>query len=220
MTDVARLIAQCPILASLPPAEARAVERQAMTVHAPAGTLLFDTGQSCQALPLLLSGSIRVFRRAESGREISLYRVRQGEICIVTVSCLLGAEAYPATGIVETDVTAIALPRALFLRLTESHPAFRQAIFHLFAERLSGLMQLVEEVAFRKLDQRLAALLAARAPLALGSHQQLADELGSVREIVSRLLKQFEEQGWIRLGRERVEIVDADALRRCAGGTR
>lgn len=212
MTDVAHLLEQCPTLASLPNTERAMVTRQAVAMAAPAGTLLFDTGHACQALPLVLSGSIRVCKRAENGREISLYRVRKGELCIVTVSCLLGGEAYPATGIAETEVTAVALPRPLFLHLTETHPPFRQAVFHLFAERLSGLMQLVEEVAFRKLDQRLAALLAARAPLVLGSHQRLADELGSVREIVSRLLKQFEDQGWLRLGRERVEVLRPDAL--------
>lgn len=212
MTDVARLIAQCPSLAGLPEAERMLVASQAVAMTAPPGTLLFDSGLACQALPLVLSGSIRVFKRAENGREISLYRVRRGELCIVTVSCLLGGDAYPATGIAETEVTAVALPRPLFLHLTESHPPFRQTVFHLFAERLSGLMQLVEEVSFRKLDQRLAALLAARAPLILGSHQQLADELGSVREIVSRLLKQFEDQGWLKLGRERIEVLNPKAL--------
>jgi CRP/FNR family transcriptional regulator len=212
MSEIAKLINLCPTLSGLGPSDRDAVLRHAIVVEASPGTVLFDTGSACQALPLLLSGSIRVFKRAETGREISLYRVRQGELCIVTVSCLLGADAYPATGIVESAVSAIALPRPLFLSLTESHPPFRQAVFHLFAERLSGLMQLVEEVAFRKLDQRLAALLAARAPLITGSHQKLADELGSVREIVSRLLMQFEEQGWIRLGRERIEIPDVAAL--------
>ena len=213
MTDVTELIPLCPTLAGLPPAEEEMVRRQAIAISAPAGAQLFDTGVACQALPLVISGSIRVFKRAESGREISLYRVRQGELCIVTISCLLGDDAYPATGIAETDISAIALPRPLFMHLTETHAPFRQEVFHLFSERLSGLMQLVEEIAFHKLDQRLAALLASRAPLLTGSHQQLADELGSVREIVSRLLKQFEDHGWINLGRERVEVVQPEALR-------
>lgn len=213
MPDVAELLSQCPTLSGLPQAEAEVVLRHAIAVNAPAGTILFDAGAACQALPLVLSGSIRVLKRADTGREISLYRVRPGELCIVTISCLLGGDAYPATGIAETDVTAIALPRALFMRLNEVHPPFRAEVFHLFAERLTGLMQLIEEVAFRKLDQRLAMLLAARAPRITGSHQQLADELGSVREIVSRLLKQFEEHGWLRLARERIEILDPGALR-------
>jgi len=212
MSEIAQLLSKCPLLSGLPAAGADEVLRHAIALKAPAGTILFDTGAACQALPLILSGSIRVFKRAETGREISLYRVSQGELCIVTISCLLGANAYPATGVAESEISAIALPRPLFMRLTESHPPFRQEVFHLFAERLSGLMQLVEEIAFHKLDQRLAALLAAHAPLVTGSHQQLADELGSVREIVSRLLKQFEEHGWIRLGRERVEIQDVAAL--------
>ncbi len=216
MLNLATLTDQCPILAGLSIADAEAVANQAIQINPTAGTRLFDIGNACQSLPLVLSGSIRVFKQADSGREISLYRVQAGELCIVTVSCLLGGDPYPATGIAESDVTAITLPRPLFTRLIDNHPPFRQAVFHLFAERLSGLMQLVEEVAFRKLDQRLAVLLASRAPLINSSHQHLADELGSVREIVSRLLKQFEEQGWIRLGREKVEILDVQALNRFA----
>jgi CRP/FNR family transcriptional regulator len=212
MLDIVTLTRQCPIQAGLSAADADAVAHQAMPINTPAGTRVFDIGNACQSLPLVLSGSIRVFKQAESGREISLYRVNPGELCIVTVSCLLGGDAYPATGIAETDIAPLTLPRPLFMRLIDNHPPFRQAVFHLFAERMSGLMQLVEEVAFRKLDQRLAALLAARAPLVGSSHQQLADELGSVREIVSRLLKQFEERGWIRLGREKVEVLAPNAL--------
>lgn len=187
--------------------------RQALPLQAPAGTLLFDDGQACQALPLVLEGSIRVAKRSEGGREIGLYRVRPGEVCLVTASCLLGGAAYPATA-----VTALALPRPLFIRLVEAHAPFRDVVFALFADRLTALMQLVEEVAFRKLDQRLAALLVARGPVLAASHQVLADELGSVREIVSRLLKQFEEQGWVRLGRERIEVLKVEALSALASG--
>ena len=188
------------------------LDRQALPLQAPAGTLLFDDGQACQALPLVVDGVIRVAKRSEGGREIGLYRVRPGEVCLVTASCLLGGAAYPATGVAETAVTAIAVPRPPFIRLVEAHAPFRDAVFALFAGRLTALMQLVEEVAFRKLDQRLAALLVARGPVLAVSHQALADELGSVREIVSRLLKQFEEQGWVHLGRERIELVRVEAL--------
>jgi CRP/FNR family transcriptional regulator len=144
--------------------------------------------------------------------------VRPGELCIVTVSCLLGGEPYPATGVAETALSAVDLPRALILRLVAEHPPFREMAFKLFAERLTGLMQLVEEVAFRKLDQRLAAWLLARGSTIAASHQAIADELGSVREIVSRLLKQFEEQDWVRLGRERIEVLAPEGLRRLATG--
>ncbi|MCU0933206.1 MAG: Crp/Fnr family transcriptional regulator [Thiobacillaceae bacterium] len=207
-----------PTLAGLPVALREELERHARDLRAPAGTLLFDAGAACQALPLLLEGHVKVSKRAENGREIRLYSVRPGELCIVTVSCLLGGEPYPASGIAENEVTAVALPRALILRLVAEHPPFRDMAFHLFAERLAGLMQLVEEVAFRKLDRRLAAWLLARAPNIAVSHQAIADELGSVREIVSRLLRQFEEQDWVRLGRERIEVRSPADLRCLADG--
>lgn len=205
-----------PALAHLPAPLAEEVERQALPIRAPAGTVLFDAGLACQALPLVLSGNIRVSKRAENGREIRLYGVNPGELCIVTVSCLLGASAYPATGIAESEVSALALPRPLFMRLTAEHPPFRDVVFGLFAERLTGLMTLVEEVTFHKLDQRLAAWLAGRGPTILASHQAIAQELGSVREIVSRLLKQFEEQNYVRLGRERIEVLDPLVLKKLA----
>ncbi len=208
-----------PTLARLPAPLAGEVERQALKLDAPAGTVLFDAGMACQALPLVLAGRIKVSKRAENGREIRLYSVRPGELCIVTVSCLLGGDPYPATGVAETAISALALPRALILRLVAEHPPFREMAFNLFAERLTGLMQLVEEVAFRKLDQRLASWLLQRGPLIPVSHQVVADELGSVREIVSRLLKQFEEEGSVRLGRERIEVLAPAILEsRAAGG--
>ncbi len=215
-SDIARLF---PTLALLPPQLAREVAEQSQAISAPPGALLFDAGMACQALPLVLEGRIKVSKRAENGREIRLYSVHPGELCIVTVSCLLGGEPYPATGVAETSVSALALPRPLILRLVAEHAPFREMAFKLFSERITGLMQLVEEVAFRKLDQRLAGWLETRGPLIAASHQAVADELGSVREIVSRLLKQFEEEGWVRLGRERIEV-RAPALLglRAAGG--
>ena len=207
-----------PAMAKLPLALADEVARQARPMSAPAGTVLFDAGSACQALPLVLSGAIKVSKRAENGREIRLYGVHPGELCIVTVSCLLGGDPYPATGVAETAVSALALPRSLFMKLAAEHPPFREIVFSLFSERLTGLMQLVEEVAFRKLDQRLAAWLVARGPTIATSHQAIADELGSVREIVSRLLKQFEDQRWVRLGRERIAVEAPEALERLASG--
>ena len=211
------LLSLFPALANLPAPLASEVARQLIPIRAPGGAVLFDAGVACQALPLVLEGRIRVSKRAENGREIRLYGVHPGELCIVTVSCLLGGSAYPATGIADSEVSALALPRPLFMRLTAEHAAFRDMVFGLFADRLTGLMTLVEEVTFHKLDQRLAAWLASRGPLILASHQDIAQELGSVREIVSRLLKQFEEQNLVRLGRERIEVLDPVGLKKLAG---
>jgi CRP/FNR family transcriptional regulator len=136
---------------------------------------------------------------------------------VITSSCLLGHVAYNARGVAETDLALATLPAPAFSRLVASHDPFREYVFALFSERLAELMALVESVAFQRLDQRLAALLLGKGRVVATTHQGLADELGSVREIVSRLLKSFADQGLVALGRERIEILDAAGLRRLAG---
>jgi len=178
-----------------------------------AGTHLFDEGSRCTAFPLVIDGAIRVSKVSAQGREILLYRVTPGESCVLTSGCLLGHAAYTATAIAETAVTLVAVPPPLYDDLLARHEAFRRHVFELFAARLADLTLLVEAVAFHRLDQRLATLLLARGPALHATHQALADELGSVREMVSRLLGHFAERGLVRLGRERIEVADAEGLR-------
>lgn len=207
-----------PVLAELP-AELRArVVAQMQTMTLPAGTVLFDERQPCQGFPFVLEGAIRVVKAAPNGRELPLYRVLPGESCVITSSCLLGHTDYNARGTTLVPTLLALLPRSLFDELL-AEPAFRSFVFNLFAERMADLMQLIEEVAFRKLDQRLANLLLGKGRLLQTTHQQLADELGSVREIVSRLLKGFADQGVVRLGREQVEILDPARLRDIASAS-
>jgi CRP/FNR family transcriptional regulator len=183
---------------------------------APAGSVMFDEKNPCQAFPMLLDGVIRVSKIAANGRELQLYRVVPGESCILSTSCMLGTAPYTARGTAETEVTVFAVPAPLFDKLLSEHQPFRSYVFTLFADRIVDLMQLVEAVAFQKLDQRLAALLLGKGKLIHTTHQALADELGSVREIVSRLLKSFAEQGYVSLGREQIEIVNPGGLRKVA----
>jgi CRP/FNR family transcriptional regulator len=201
---------------ALDDAQLDALLDECVIVNPKAGTILFDDRSPCEAMPLLVEGIVRVSKTGANGRELQLYRVVPGEACILTSSCLLGNVAYSARGVAETDLVAVALPQPVFQRLLSGHEPFRNYIFSLFAERIGELMQLVEAVAFQKLDQRLAALLLGKGRLIQVTHQALADELGSVREIVSRLLKSFAEQGIVSLGREQIEIVDPARLRRIA----
>ena len=194
-----------------------AEQMQVMTV--PAGTVLFDEQQPCTGFPFLIKGAVRVLKAAANGRELPLYRVLPGETCIISSSCLLGHIAYNARGIAQGETSLVLLPRPLFDELMNA-PTFRDFIFQLFAERMADLMQLVEEVAFRKLDQRLAALLLGKGRTVHATHQQLADELGSVREMVSRLLKGFADQKIVNLGREQIEILDPSRLREVASATK
>jgi CRP/FNR family transcriptional regulator len=211
------LISLYPVLAALPVGLRRQVSATVQYVKVPAGAILFDEQQPCQGFPFILEGTIRVVKAAANGRELPLYRVLPGESCIITSSCLLGHAAYNARGITEGPTTLALLPRELFNALL-GEPVFRAFVFALFSERMADLMQLVEEVAFQKLDQRLAALLLGKGRVVSVTHQQLADELGSVREIVSRLLKNFSEQDLVRLGREQIEILDPARLRQITAG--
>ncbi len=211
-----RLLQRYPALADLSAQESDTLLKDAVLMPIPAGTVVFDENQPCQGFPMLLSGSIRVIKSSPNGRELQLYRVSPGESCILTSSCLLGHTRYQARGIAEQALEMVVLPATAFHALLGKHKAFRDYVFHLFSDRLTDLMQLVSAVAFQKLDQRLAALLVSKPSPIRTTHQALADELGSAREIVSRLLKGFAEQGWVRLGREQIEVTDASALKRFA----
>jgi len=208
-----------PVFATMAPGTVDRLLASAQPVTVASGTVLFDEKNPCRGFPLVLEGSIRVVKAAPNGRELPLYRVIPGETCIMTSSCLLGHTDYSARGVAECETRLLMLPSEVFGALLD-HPAFRDFVFSLFSERIAELMQLVEEVAFRKLDQRLAALLLGKGRVLHATHQQLADELGSVREVVSRLLKGFAEQGLVSLGRERVEILDPAGLRAVASVSR
>lgn len=206
------LLRRFPVFAQLPERRLEEVLTQAQLLRVPAGGVLFDAGQPCRGFPLVLEGSVRVAMGSASGREILLYRVAAGQACILSGGCLLGHSDYSARGVAEEDVTLLSLPPDLFQALMVEFEPFRRFVFGMYGERLAEVMQLVDEVAFRKLDQRLAQLLVQRGPVLEVTQQKLADELGSVREIVSRLLRSFESRGWVKLERERVTVRDACAL--------
>ncbi len=191
---------------------------QVVTLHA--GVAVFHEGDPCKSYLMIVAGSIRVQKISEAGREIVLYRVKAGETCVLTTSCLFAGERYPAEGITESDVTAVALPLARFQEAIARSDGFRRFVFLSFGERMADLMLLVEEIAFgrtnRRLARRLLALSDSSGRITL-THQQLAAELGTAREVVSRLLKDFERHGWLALHRGHIAITDAGALREFAG---
>ncbi|MGI9336191.1 MAG: Crp/Fnr family transcriptional regulator [Gammaproteobacteria bacterium] len=189
--------------------------RTARVVSLPAGARAFAAGAPCEHYLLLISGTVRVQQVSVSGREIVLYRVEGGESCILTTACLLAVRPYAAEGVTETPVEAVLLPRTTFERLMDRSAVFRRFVFSSYAHRLADLLVLVEEVAFGRLDVRLARCLLergdSRGRVGL-THQALAVELGSAREVVSRQLKEFERQGWVRRERGEIEIVDTSSL--------
>jgi CRP/FNR family transcriptional regulator len=214
-----QLVERFPALAGLPPGRLERLAAASDLLRIPAGRAVFDADQPCRGFPLVLEGAVRVAMNAPTGREILLYRVDPGQGCILSGGCLLGHSDYAARGIAEEDVTLLSLPPDEFNALLLEHEPFRRFVFGMYGERLAEVMTLVEEVAFRRLDERLAQLLIHRGPVIESTHQKLADELGSVREIVSRLLRSFEARGWVKLERERVTVTDPQSLSQLAASS-
>ncbi len=211
-----------PLLAGLTPTLQHEVLAQAALHAFRDGSRIFGEGQPCGGLPLVLHGGIKVFKRSESGREIVLYRVGRGETCILTSSCLLGGTDYSAEGVAEGALQFAILPPALFQRMISESPGFRHFLFSMLSGRLSDLMEQVERLAFHRLDRRMAEFLTERADAGFSTiamtHQQIADEIGSVREMTTRTLGQLAEQGLVELSRAGVRIADVDGLRGLAHG--
>lgn len=181
-----------------------------MTVAA--GTVLFNENAPCQGFPLVLDGEVKVSRSSGDGRSLELYRVVPGELCLVSSACLFRTQPMSAHGVTIKPTTLMLIPPHIFTRWLET-PSFRNDILGMFAERMADLTSLVDAVAFQKLDQRLASALLGHGQHLTITHQTLADELGTVREIVTRLLKRFEREGWVTLGREQIAITSGSALR-------
>ena len=212
-------IDQFPLLAALPAEDRQILAARAAEVVLPAGTTVFAPGLAAQNFLLVLDGRLRVQQVSPSGREIVLYRVTGGETCIMTTACLLSDESYAAEGITETEVKAIAIPKAAFEEAIARSSGFRRLVFSDYSQRISDLMHVVEEVAFERLDKRLAQrLLDLAGPdgAVRATHQDLASELGTAREVVGRQLKELERRGWVALARGRISLEQPERLRALA----
>ncbi len=189
---------------------------QVRLVQLPAGQSVFHPGDVCNNYLVVVDGCVRVQVLSAGGREVVLYRVGSGESCVITTSCLISHEAYPAEGIADRQTTALVIPQQVFDEALGLSADFRRFVFSSQGQRLGELIQRIEDVAFGRVDTRLARLLVDRShngtlPVA-ATHQQLASELGTAREVISRQLKVFERKGWIAVRRGSVEVLQLPAL--------
>ena len=204
-----------PALRGIQSPQWRAIMSKAREIAVPAGASVFHAGDVCRSYLFVLDGTVCVAKLAENGREIVLYRVGPGETCLLTTSCLLAKEHYPAEGRAETDVRAVAVAEDLFQEALAISAEFRAFVFASFGARLTELMLLVEAISFGRADARLARHLLESGGASgevIATHQQLAAELGTAREVVSRLLKEFERQGYVRLARGRIVLTGHKGL--------
>lgn len=187
------------------------------------GTRIFGPGQAPHALLFLMEGQVKVQQTAENGRELVLYRVNAGESCILTTACLLAYDDYLAEGIAEKHIKAAMLPRNVFNQLIAQSDGFRQFLFFAYSRRITDLFRIIEDVAFKRIDIRLAEKLLAfidesnnRDVGVSATHMKLATELGTAREVISRQLQEFQNSGWIALSRGSITILDQAALQNLA----
>lgn len=218
MDSLPTAIAAFPMLSALPPSDRAQLATRAQMRSLRAGTVYLREGDACSAIALVIGGRIRVSKASPSGRGIALYHIGAGETCILTASCLLHGASYPADATVAEDVTALLVPADLFRHLVASSEPVRSFVIGQFGARLVAVMALVEEVAFARLDRRLATWLAAEvAASGKGtrlsmSHDEIASQVGTARVVVSRVLETFADKGWVSLGRRQVDVRDAAAL--------
>lgn len=217
MTPSAKTVQKLfPMLAEDPYSRTN-ILNESFLARLPANQPVFLHGAPCNSYLLLVSGSVRVQVISTEGREALLYRVLPGHSCVLTTCCVLSNDAYPAEGHTEAEVIALSIPKAVFERALERSVTFRQFVFANLGVRIAEVIKRIEQVSFQPIERRLAQYLSrqARSGNSLkATHQEIAVELGSVREVVSRHLKRLESRGLVRLGRSTVEIVDLQGLER------
>ena len=210
----------CPALRALPPAAARLLDDLAPSDVA-AGATLFSPGSACQGFVVVIKGSVRVSLTSASGRTLLLYRVGPGETCVQTTLCLMGGRDYSAEGVTERPTRIALIPPARFESLMRT-AEFRAFVFERFGARLDDMTRALETVAFIRIEARLARALVVRAEadgLVRATHQQLADDIGSAREVVSRQIKAFARDGLVEAGRGALRLRNPAALRALASVT-
>ena len=185
-------------------------------ITVPAGVSVCQSGDACESLVIVLGGEVKVFRPAESGRSLTLYYVNKHESCILTASCILNNTPFPAFAETMTEVTALSIPPSKVKQWLETEPLWRDYVLSLLSQRMGDLIELVNALAFQGLDVRLAEWLFKQGVEhddIKVTHQIVAEELASSREVISRLLKEFEVQGKIELGRGTIKVLNREALR-------
>lgn len=203
-----------PVLRQAEAAVVRAFKQEAFLARIPAGKTIFLEGDAVSAIALLISGAVRVYKVGETGREITLYRFGSGESCILTANAILSRMAFSAIATVEQEAEAVMIPAATFRQWMQQYDLWRDFVFSLLSQRLALVMEVVDEVTFRRMDIRVASFLLRQQdqnPIMI-THQEIAAELGSSREVISRILEHLASQGMIAVERGAIRILNREQL--------
>jgi CRP/FNR family transcriptional regulator len=210
-----RIAQVLPFLQNGDPELTREFQRAAYFAKIPGGREIFVEGDVVDGIALLISGTVRVYKLGETGREITLYRFGEGQSCVITANAILHQQQFPAIAMVEEDSEAVMIPAEIFRDWVRRYDPWRDFVFNLVSERLARVIEIVDVVAFQRLDRRVASFLLKRSqhqnPIKI-THQEVANEVGSSREVISRLLEEFTKQEFVRLSRGEIEILDPEGL--------
>lgn len=177
-----------------------------------AGSIILNENAHIRSIPIVIKGSIKVIRTEEDGREILLYYIKAGESCIMSFMGTLHNETSKVKAEVEENAEILFLPVDKVSLFIKEYPQWLEYIFRLYHMRFEELLDIVNAIAFKKVDERLLSLLKKKEELTKSktlftTHEQLANELGTARVVVSRLLKQLEEDGVLQLGRNKIVLM-------------
>ncbi len=199
----------------------RDFEEYALFKRYDAGEVICWEGDECNYFYVIITGSVRVFKTGDNGREITLYKITENDSCILTTFSILNRSPFSATSIAENDAIVVAIPRAVFREWINEYEEWRNYVFGLMSGHLTGILGKIESMAFQRLDERIAAFLLQSTPKNQRTikitHSDIARELGTVREVVSRILKNFEREKLVSLSRGRITIINNRELSRCQG---
>ena len=228
MIDKMQLLKELPFWNDLSEKEQESTAGYAQIRSYKTGNIIHSADHECLGMIRIISGSIRTFVVSEEGREITLYNLKSGDTDVLSASCVVNQITFEAQLVAERDCELMVIPALWLSELKEKNLAVRCVIFEKLTERFSDVMQVIQKILFMRIDQRVAGyLVSATAPAAgnagkscrkedppviMATHEQIAGEINSSREVVSRMLKQFEKEGLICLGRGQIRILDRAAL--------
>jgi CRP/FNR family transcriptional regulator, anaerobic regulatory protein len=206
-----------PLLANITEPEWLSTINHAKSMVVGSKTILFSGSAPCNNFMLILKGTIRIYQTAQDGREMTLYRVEAGDLCILSLNSMLQNRSFSAIAETESDVSALVLSADDFRHAMNISEIFRNYVLSTMTDRLCEAMYLIQDTAFNHLNMRLACMLGSLFERSQGSilkitHQELAHELGTTREVVSRILKEFERQNCVNLSRGKIELASATGL--------
>ncbi len=187
------------------------IEEEGTIMEIPEGEMLMDIGGFIKFVPLVLEGSLRIMREDKDGNELLLYYVRKGETCAMSLTCCMGDARSNVRAIAEEPTTIIAIPVRNMDLWTNQYQSWKSFVMHTYQKRFEELLATIDGIAFQRLDDRLEKILKAKSEtvgsnMLVITHQELATELNSSREVISRILKQMERRGMLKLGRNKIEL--------------